>query len=154
VKLTVEAFPNHTFTGKIAVLDPQVMPDTRTIKLQAMIDNHEHLLMPGMFAHVEIVQPAKENVISVPETALDHNVYGDFLYVVREGDAGPDGKPQLKAVRTTVTLGERSYDRVEVTGLKAGDRVVTVGQMKLFDGAAVTLNTQPLLTTPQELPLH
>jgi multidrug efflux system membrane fusion protein len=154
LELTVDAYPGRTFRGMIFVLDPQVNTEARTIKLQAGIDNSERLLMPGMFANVRIALPPREGVLTVAETALDHTIYGDSVYLVRSGDAGPDGKPTLTVVRTPVEAGERANGRVAVTGLKAGDRVVTAGQVKLFEGAAVTLDAQPVLKAPDQVPVE
>ena len=152
--IKVDAYPGRTFVGKISVLDPQISPETRTIKLQAIVDNQERLLMPGMFAHVDVTLPSKPNVVTIPELALDHNIYGDFVYVVKDGQPDKDGKPTHAAARLAVTSGEHMGDRVAVTGVKAGDRVITTGQVKLTDGAAVTLDAEPVLKTPAKTPLE
>jgi multidrug efflux system membrane fusion protein len=154
LQVTVDAYPGRTFPGKISVLDPQVAPDTRTIKLQAVIDNAEHLLMPGMFVRVDVKLPSRANVVTIPEIALDHNIYGDFVYVVKNGDPDKDGKPTLKVVRATVNVTDHVGDRVAVTGVNGGDRVVTTGQIKLSDGAAVTLSQESVLQTPKQIPLE
>jgi multidrug efflux system membrane fusion protein len=153
VAVTVDAYPGRSFRGRIYVIDPQINPDTRTIKMQAVVENSERLLMAGMFANVRVALPPREDVMTVAETALDHTLYGDSVYVVRTGEPGPDGKPQLKVAHVPVTAGERADGRVAVTGLKPGDRVVTAGQVKLFEGAAVTLAAEPVLVKPAQVPL-
>jgi multidrug efflux system membrane fusion protein len=154
VTVSVDAYPGKTFRGRIYVIDPQITADTRTVKLQAVVENKDHELMAGMFANVRVELPAMEGVLTVAETAIDHTIYGDSVYVVSNGPAGPDGKPTLIAKRAPVTLGERADGRAAVTGLKAGDRVVTAGQVKLFEGAAVTLSTDPVLVKPTTVPLN
>jgi multidrug efflux system membrane fusion protein len=152
VNIAVDAYPNETFAGRIYVIDPQISPDTRTVKLQAVVQNRDNKLMAGMYANVKVELPARPDVLTVAEIAIDHTIYGDSVYVIKPGDAGPDGKPTLKAVRTSITAGQRDNGRVAVTGLKAGDRVVTAGQVKLFDGAAVTLSNEAVLVPPAKLP--
>ncbi len=154
LEMTVDAYPGRTFAGKIYVLDPQISLDTRTIKLQAIVDNKDRLLMPGMFAHVNVTLPAKQGVVTIPELALDHNIYGDFVYVVKDGEKDKDGKPTHKVTRVPVQTGDHLGDRVAVTGVKDGERVVTTGQIKLTDGAAVNLNAEPVLQTPKQTPLE
>ncbi len=152
LNITVDAYPGETFAGRIYVIDPQISPDTRAVKLQAIVQNRDNKLMPGMFANVKVELPAKPDVLTVAEIAIDHTIYGDSVYVVKPGDAGADGKPTLKAVRAPITAGQRENARVAVTGLKAGDRVVTAGQVKLTEGATVTLSTEPVLVAPTTLP--
>ena len=152
LNITVDAYPGETFAGRIYVIDPQISPDTRAVKLQAIVQNRDNKLMSGMFANVKVELPAKLDVLTVSEIAIDHTIYGDSVYVVKPGDAGADGKPTLKAVRTPITAGQRENARVAVTGLKAGDRVVTAGQVKLTEGATVTLSTEPVLVAPTTLP--
>ena len=134
IALTVDAYPGRTFIGRLYVIDPQIAQDTRTIKLQAVVDNHDRLLMAGMFAKVKVALPPRTNVMTVPETALDHTLYGDSVFVAQAAGNSPDGKLLFKLARTAVQAGERFVGRVAVTGLKPGDRVVTAGQSKVFDG--------------------
>jgi multidrug efflux system membrane fusion protein len=139
VSITVDAFPGRTFPGRVVVIDPQIMTDTRTVRVQAEADNAEHLLASGMFAKVSVDLPAKPGVLTVPETAVDYSLYGSSVYVIRE-DKDKPGRP-LSAARVPIEIGERANNRVAVlNGLKAGDRVVTTGQIRLFEGAAVTLS--------------
>lgn len=154
VALKVDAYPDRAFDAVIAVIDPQIDPATRTIKLQAVITNNERLLMPGMFANLEVKLPPAQGVITVPETALDYSLYGNTVYVAHEGPPGADGKPTLTAKRVAVALGERHDGRVAVTsGLNAGDRVITTGLIKLFDGSQILLNDTPTLVKPAEIPI-
>ena len=154
VDLSVDAYPGRTFDGRIAVIDPQIMTDTRTIKVQAETDNADRVLAPGMFANVKISLPAQENALTVPETALDYSIYGNSVFVVHE-TADPVTKAStLTVTRKVVQTGDRANGRVTVTGLDAGDRVVTTGQIRLFEGSTVTLSTTPGPVNPSQLPLN
>lgn len=154
VDLTVDAYPGKTFTAVLAVIDPQVNTATRTIKIQAVADNTEGLLMPGMFANVAVNLPASADKVSIPETALDYSLYGNSVYVIETAGKDDKGQPILKAKRTTVQTGPVIAGRIVVeSGLKAGDRIVTTGLSKLFDGAQLSLNATPTLVKPAALPV-
>src|SRR5213076_811266 len=80
----------------------------------------------------------RSNVV-LPETAVDYTLYGDSVYVVREEGSGADGKPILKVHRTPVKIGQRWEGKAAILdGLKASERVVAAGQVKLQDGAQVS----------------
>jgi membrane fusion protein, multidrug efflux system len=154
VELTVDAYPGKVFTAVIAVIDPQVSTATRTIKLQAVADNTEGLMMPGMFANISVRLPAGEDRLTISETALDYSLYGNSAYVIEESGKDDKGRPILKAKRVTVKTGATVNGRIVVeSGLKAGDRIVTTGLSKLFDGAQLVLNATPTLIKPDTLPV-
>jgi multidrug efflux system membrane fusion protein len=143
VRVTVDAYPGRNFEGKITTVEPQISTDTRNIQVQATIANPDRILKPGMFATTTVVLPDKPPVLTVPETAVDYTLYGDSVFLITE-KAGADGKTQLSAVRTFVQTGNRVGGRAEILkGLKAGDRVVAVGQLKLQSGAAVAISSDP-----------
>jgi membrane fusion protein, multidrug efflux system len=151
VRVSVDAYPGRTFEGKINAIEPQIATDTRNIRVQATLDNPDHILKPGMFATTTVVLPDKPAVITVPETAVDYTLYGDSVFLVTEKKED-DGKTSLTAVRTFVRTGNRIHGRAEIlSGLKPGDRVVAVGQLKLQSGAAVAISTDqppPIPATP------
>jgi membrane fusion protein, multidrug efflux system len=147
VRVAVDAYPGRNFEGKISTIEPQVATDTRNIRVQATIANPDHILKPGMFTTTTVVLPDKPAVVTVPETAVDYTLYGDSVYLITEKKED-DGKTSLTVVRTFVQAGNRIGGRAEILkGLKAGDRVVAVGQLKLQSGAAVTISadTQPII---------
>jgi membrane fusion protein, multidrug efflux system len=154
VELTVDAYRGQSFAAKIAVIEPQISPDTRTIKMQAVMANPDGKLLPGMFANVHVVLPALSGVVTVPETAVDYTLYGDSVYVVSAEGKDAKGKEQLVAKRVPVTAGERFSDRVVIlSGVKAGDRVVALGQNKvLFDGEPVAPSDATGLALPAQIP--
>jgi multidrug efflux system membrane fusion protein len=155
VLVAVDAFPEKSFEAKITTIEPQLGADTRTIKVQATLANPDQLLKPGMFTSVRVALPPLAGVVTVPETAVDYTLYGDAVYVVREDGTGADGKPAFKVARTFVKVGERFANKVAImSGLKAGDRVATSGQLKLQDGAAVAPEEGGTLATPASVPVH
>ena len=80
VRIAVDAYPGRTFEGKITTIEPQIATDTRNIRVQATIDNPDHILKPGMFATTTVVLPDKPPVVTVPETAVDYTLYGDSVF--------------------------------------------------------------------------
>jgi len=154
VRIAVDAYPGRSFDGKITTIEPQISADTRNIRIQATIANPDHILKPGMFATTTIVLPEKPPVVTVTETAVDYTLYGDSVYLINE-KKGDDGKTSLTVVRTFVQTGNRVGGRAEILkGLKPGDRVVAVGQLKLQSGAAVTISTDPLPVIPVNPPRY
>jgi membrane fusion protein, multidrug efflux system len=154
VRVTVDAYPGRVFEGKITTIEPQINTDTRNIHVQATIANADHVLKPGMFATTTVVLPDKAAVITVPETSVDYTLYGDSVFVITEKKAD-DGTTGLTAVRTFVRTGDRIDGRAVITsGLKPGDRVVAVGQLKLQSGSAVAISTDPAPPVPAKPPLN
>jgi multidrug efflux system membrane fusion protein len=154
VRVVVDAYPGRKFEGKITTIEPQISTDTRNIRVQATIANPDHILKPGMFATTTVVLPDKPPVVTVPETAVDYTLYGDSVFLITE-KKGDDGKTSLTAVRTFVQAGNRIEGRAEILkGLKPGDRVVAVGQLKLQSGSAVTISTDPLPPIPAQPPRY
>src|ERR1700722_13730841 len=154
VRLTVDAYPGRTFEGKITTIEPQIAADTRNIRVQATIENPDHILKPGMFTTTTVVLPERPPVVTVPETAVDYTLYGDSVFLITEKKSD-DGKSGLVVVRTFVRTGDRIGGRAEILeGLKPGDRVVSVGQLKLQSGAAVAISTDPAPVIPANPPRY
>jgi membrane fusion protein, multidrug efflux system len=154
VRIKVDAWPGKTFDGKITTIEPQIATDTRNIRVQATIANPDKLLKPGMFASTTLVLPDKPAVITVPETAVDYTLYGDSVFLIEEKKA-EDGKTSLTATRTFVQTGNRIDGRAEILkGLKPGDRVVAVGQLRFQSGSAVTISPDPTPPIPAQAPRY
>jgi multidrug efflux system membrane fusion protein len=153
VRIAVDAYPGRTFEGKITTIEPQIATETRNIRVQATMQNPDKILKPGMFATTTIVLPDKPPVITVPETAVDYTLYGDSVYLLNEKEE--DGKTKLTVTRTFVQTGNRVEGRAEILkGLKEGDRVVAVGQLKLQSGSAVTISNDPVPPIPAKPPRY
>jgi multidrug efflux system membrane fusion protein len=155
VQIRADAFPGRAFEARLTTVEPQVTAETRTIKLQATLNNPDHLLLPGMFANLAVVLPVEPNVVTVPETAIDYSLYGDAVFVIHEDGRDDAGKPILKVTRTFVKIGERFDNRVAIlSGLKPGERVAASGQLKLSTGTQVVLNDSDSLQTPAAVPTN
>jgi membrane fusion protein, multidrug efflux system len=151
VRVTSDAFPKDTFSGKITAIDPAIDPSSRNFMAEATVDNPQHLLMPGMFARVAVLAGSVEHYLTLPQTSITYNPYGSTVFVVEKQ---ADGK--RTAQQTFVTTGATRGDQVAVLkGLKEGDEVVTSGQLKLKNGTPLAISTadQPADApnpTPQE----
>lgn len=140
VRVAVDAYPGRSFAGTVTTVDPQISADTRTLQIQGTIANPNRTLLPGMFANVRLMLPPESDVIVLPATAVDYSLYGDSVYLVRDGKDA-EGKPKLTVERVGVTVGDQVGDSVAIRhGVSAGDRVVTIGQVKLTNGTAVTIS--------------
>jgi len=154
VRIAVDAYPGQKFEGKITTIEPQIATDTRNIRVQATMANPDKILKPGMFATTTVVLPDKPPVVTVPETAVDYTLYGDSVYLINEKKE-EDGKTTLTVARTFVQTGIRVDGRAEILkGLKPGDRVVAVGQLKLQPGATVTISADPTPPIPAKPPRY
>jgi membrane fusion protein, multidrug efflux system len=154
VRVVVDAYPKRNFEGKITAIEPQISADTRNIHVQATIANPDHILKPGMFTTTTVVLPDTPAVVTVPETAVDYTLYGDSVFLITEKKED-DGKTSLSAVRTFVRTGNRIEGRTEIlSGVKPGDRVVAVGQLKLQSGAAVSISPDPAPPIPADVPRY
>jgi membrane fusion protein (multidrug efflux system) len=139
VAISVDAFPGKTFPGKISAIGSAVDTSTRTVQVRATIGNDALQLRPGMFVTVSIANGAPQTYITLPQTAITYNPYGDTVYIVKNNQA--NGKATLTAVQQFVQLGDTRGDQVAILkGVNAGDQVVTAGQLKLKNGAPVVIN--------------
>ncbi len=116
-RMTLNAYPGKSFEGKVTFVYPEVAMTTRTVKVRIELANAEGLLIPGMFASVDIAAPAGEAVLTVPDSALIDSGARQVVLVARgEGLFEP----------RAVTVGRRANNLVEIaTGLKEGETVVT-----------------------------
>ncbi|APJ03595.1 efflux RND transporter periplasmic adaptor subunit [Silvanigrella aquatica] len=142
VIVTVDAFPNLIFKGKITAIDSKIDETTRTIQAQATIDNSENKLLPGMFVNVKVALPIIPNSIVLPQTTITYTLYGDSAFLVTLSDKKSDTGEVLGTVkRVFVRTGEKRDNSVVILeGIKAGDVVVSSGQLKLVDGSAIAIN--------------
>ena len=144
VNVTADAFPGRVFTAAVTTIEPQIRADTRTMMVQATMTNPDEALLAGMYVNAAVVLPPEPDRVVLPETAVDYTLYGDSVYVVRQDGTAPDGKPVLKAFRSPVKTGPRWDGKVAILdGIKPGDQVVAAGQVKLQNGAAVTVTGNP-----------
>jgi len=159
IEITVDAFPGEVFKGKIQSLDARVAQDTRTLLVRGSLPNAKHKLLPGMFANVVVLVGEPHEVVTVPRTAVTYSLYGDSIYVVKPASAQhvepqpASGERKLIADRRFIKTGQARDDRVAVvSGIVAGDEVVTTGQLKLNPGAAIRIDNAQPLARPEERP--
>jgi membrane fusion protein (multidrug efflux system) len=159
---------NKDFTGKITAISPKVDPNSRNIQIEALVSNSEKKLLPGMFTNVKIESGEKVKYITIPNTSIAYNPYGSMVYVVKQAEttssadapkdkaATADSAPKLVAQQVLVTTGPTRGDQVAIlSGLAAGDEVVTSGQLKLNTGTPLIINNSVIPAnninpTPQE----
>ena len=154
VRVTMDTYSNKPFEGTLTAINPNLDEATRMVRLQATLDNPEHLLRPGMFARVEVVLPNVQDVLVVPATAILSAPYGDSVYLIEQSTNAPAGTngPGLVAKQQFVRVGRARGDFVSVeSGLKDGDKVVSAGLFKLRNMAPVTVNNE-LAPKPSEKP--
>lgn len=131
VAVHVAPYPDRSFGAKVTVISPTIDPNTRTLRVKAVVDNAEGLLRPGLFARADLGLSVHEGVAVVPSSAVLQRVDGSVVFVL-------DGTN--RATRRVVQLGSFQEGRVEVTkGLQAGDRVLVRGHADLLDGQQVRL---------------
>jgi len=137
----VDTYPARHFEGKILAINSLVDAATRNVLVRAEFVNKDGFLLPGMFATVDIDTGAPQKYVTLPQTAVAYNSYGDIVYLVEDKGKDANGKPQLVAQQTFVTTGATRGDQVAIVkGVKDGDTVVTAGQVKLRNGTPVLIN--------------
>lgn len=135
VALRVDAFPDKSFTAFVTAVDSRIDPGTRNVLLRAKIENPEGLV-PGMFATLEVDLGERVDLVTIPETAMTYSIQGNTVYIIQETEEGA-----LTAVPRVVKGGMVRDGRVSVIeGLKPGDRVVSVGQNKLYRGVRIVVD--------------
>lgn len=122
------------YEGELQFIDNTVDETTGTIALRAAIENKDRNLWPGQFAKVRLIVATDQNVVEVPDEAVQLGQKGEYVYVVTD-----DNKADL---RDDITVGQRDGDNIVIKkGVKAGEKVVTYGQMGLSAGVKVKVIT-------------
>ena len=177
VELSADAYPGQTFKGEVEAFDAKLNQDARMLMVRARVPNPDRQLLPGMFANVAVLAGEPKEVVTVPRTALTYSLYGDSVWVVKEGAPEPppptptastEGvasaaaadvtgtvppEPKLTVERRFVRIGATQGDRIAILeGVRAGEEIVTSGQLKLQPGAAVKIDNSQTLKPPAELP--
>jgi len=161
VRMTVDAIPGRSFAGKIEAIDARVSAESRNVTARAVFANPDRKLLPGMFANLTVTTGEPAAVLTLPRTAIVYSLYGDDVFVVtpaphaREqgGTSDSGGSSGLIVERRLVRVGPARGERIAIEeGLRAGERVVTAGQIKLQAYSPVTLDETPALPAPAETP--
>ncbi|MCZ6882322.1 MAG: efflux RND transporter periplasmic adaptor subunit [Gammaproteobacteria bacterium] len=141
VSFDVRSYPNRSFTGKITAWDPILDENTRNVNIRAEVDNEKRYLAPGMFAEILVSGTRKIPVLTIPETSIFYNIYGEAVYVLEQPEAtesNPDPGYILAARQVDVAYRVAGVAGIK-TGIKAGDLVVTAGQLKLYPSLQVAI---------------
>jgi membrane fusion protein, multidrug efflux system len=143
VRVKTDSAQDPATAGKVTAINPDVDPVTRTVRMQATLENADEKLRPGMFASVDVVLPAKASVMAIPVTAVLYQPYGNAVFVVDEKKDEKTGQVQKVLRQQLVRLGAARGDFVEVLeGLKAGEQVVSSGVFKLRPGMVVNVDNR------------
>lgn len=146
VTIKVDTYPGQTFSGQISAIEPKVDASSRNLQVRATLKNPGRKLLPGMYATVDIDVGEPQRYVTLPQTAIGFNPYGNTVYIVDQvKDAS--GQTRLVARQTFVKTGPVRGDQIAVLdGVKEGETVVTAGQTKLRNGSAVAIDNsiQPL----------
>jgi membrane fusion protein, multidrug efflux system len=141
VSATVDTYAQQTFTGAIEAINSKVDSSSRNVQVRANLHNPDKRLVPGMFANVRIQYGGKNDQITLPQTVVTYNPFGDTVFVVEKTGVDDKGNPRLTVQQRFVKLGATRGDQVAVlSGIKTGEIVVSAGQMKLRNGTVVAIN--------------
>lgn len=142
VNATIEGVDGIAATGKITAVNSEIDDATRNVEVQATFSNKKGILRPGMFVEVQLVLDATSAVVALPTSAINYAPYGNSVFIV-EDVKGPTGATYKGVRQQFVKLGPSRGDQVAVlSGVKAGEEVVTSGVFKLRPGAAVEVNNE------------
>ncbi|MCO5365723.1 efflux RND transporter periplasmic adaptor subunit [Pseudomonas alliivorans] len=160
VQVSVPAYPGQSFDATISAINPKVDESTRNVLIRATQPNPDGRLLPGMFVDLQVILPSAPSQIVVPESAITYTLYGNSVYVVvprqtetGKPEANAQGETQLTVERRFVKTGERRDGKVVIQeGLKAGDQVVSGGQLKLDNGAHVAISADATQSVDNKAP--
>jgi len=140
VHVTSDALPGMAIEGRVTAINPLIDADTRNIKVEATLANRGEKLRPGMYVNVSVGLPVRQQVLTIPATAVLYNPYGDSVFVVADDKEHKGGKALSQQF---VRLGEKRGDFVAVTsGLKEGETIVSTGVFKLRNGQKAVIDNK------------
>jgi len=142
VRVTTGDLAKIEYAGRITAINSIVDEATRNIQLQATLANPKGALRPGMFVQAEVLLGASRPVVTLPGSAISYAPYGDSVFVVT--DLKDQNGQTYRGVRQQfVKLGASRGDQIAVlSGLKAGEEIVSSGVFKLRNGASVLVNNK------------
>jgi len=141
IEFRVRAYPQEIFSARVVTWNPELDASTRNIAVRAVVDNSRRLLAPGMFADMNLRSRRKLSVLTIPETAIFYNIYGEAAYILEKSEnADGEEEADYRLASRQVDVAYRSKGSAGVvSGLKAVDIVVTAGQLKLYPSLRVTI---------------
>ncbi len=143
VKVTTDAIKGREFEGKMTAVNSAVDTATRSVSLQAAMDNSDHALRAGMFARISVILPETNPTLFIPATSVLYAPFGNSVYVIEKKHDEKTGKDALILRQQFIRTGETRGDFVAVTdGLKEGDEIASTGVFKLRNGADVVVDNK------------
>ncbi|MFL6596263.1 MAG: efflux RND transporter periplasmic adaptor subunit [Chthoniobacterales bacterium] len=143
VKVTSDAIQNREFEGKLTAVNSAIDPATRSVSVQATLDNSDHALRAGMFARVQVILPDQKPVLFIPATAVSYAPYGNSVYIIEKKQNEQTKKDELALRQQFIRTGEARGDFIAVTeGLEEGQEVVSTGVFKLRNGMSVAIDNK------------
>ena len=135
LRLKMDTFPDRMFLGRVQAIDPALDLANRMFRARGLVENEDGMLRPGMFVNVSIVQPEITLVVAVPGTAVYYQAFGNTMFVIKDGDNGKVVEQRF------VELGQTKGDYVSIlSGVSAGEEIVTTGAFKLSNGIGVVVD--------------
>jgi membrane fusion protein (multidrug efflux system) len=149
----LDAFPDLSFKGVVQAFNSKFDQASRNIQVRALFDNPDRKLLPGMFARIDVRVGRPTSYLTLPQTAIVYNTYGESVFLAVKSDAA--GKQGLVARQTFIKTGATRGDQVAVlSGLDRGATVVTAGQIKLRNGTLLKIdNSVTLANDPNPTPV-
>jgi membrane fusion protein, multidrug efflux system len=143
VKVTTDAIPGREFEGKLTAINSSIDAATRSISLQATLDNSDHALRAGMFARVNVILPDENLVLFIPTTAVAYAPYGNSVFLIEKKHNDKTGKDELDLRQQFIRTGDARGDFISVQeGLKPGQEVVSTGVFKMRNGMNVVVDNK------------
>jgi len=140
--VTTDAHAGRAFHGQVTAIDPRVDASNRNFQAEATVENHEGVLVPGMFARTAVAAGSRQQYLTIPQAAITYNPYGATAFIARPSK---EGGGKLEAQQVFLKLGATRGDQVAVLdGIKPGDQVVTSGQLKLHTGTPLIVDNSVL----------
>jgi multidrug efflux pump subunit AcrA (membrane-fusion protein) len=128
VSVNVSAYPDRSYSGRVHHVAPSVTPNSRTMTVEAQVENSDGSLKPGQFATVRILQPQTSPALLVPARSVRTEAGTSYVFVIKNGHAE----------KRIVQLGQTEGDLIEIkSGLAAEEQVATSNVELLSDGVAV-----------------
>jgi membrane fusion protein (multidrug efflux system) len=142
VRVTADDLPGRNFEGRVTAIDSVLDERTRNVEVQATVTNGDGKLHPGMFVKAQLVLGAARPTVTLPASAISYAPYGDSVFIVT--DMQDQSGRTYRGVRQQFVKveGSRGDQVAVVSGVKAGDEVVSSGVFKLRNSAAVQVNNK------------
>ena len=138
VNARVDSYPNQTFKGQVQAINSKVDTTSRNVQVRAIFDNTERKLLPGMYVLIDVAVDKSAHYVTLPQTAIVYNPYGNSVYLAVKSDKGNDAVVARQSfVKTGLTRGDQV---AVISGIEPGATVVTSGQMKLRNGTMLKVD--------------